>query len=92
MRAQPENEALKSIAGLELTGANYEVAINLFKERYGNNQLIVHTNYAKLMEMLPGSNKTSLRVMYHAIEQHLRSLHSLGEDIKSTTGCLIDTK
>ena len=31
-----ENEASKSIAGLELTNANYEAAINLLKERYGN--------------------------------------------------------
>ena len=34
------------------------------------------------MEMPPASNKTtSLRAMYDALEQHLRSLHSLGEDI-----------
>ena len=32
--------------------------------------------------MPPSSNKTtSLRAMYDAIEKHLRSLHSLGEDI-----------
>ena len=30
-------KALESIAGLELTNANYEVVINLVKERYGNN-------------------------------------------------------
>ena len=34
------------------------------------------------MEMPPASNKTtSLHAMYDAIKQHLRSLHSLGEDI-----------
>ena len=34
------------------------------------------------MEMPPASNKaTSLQAMYEAIEQHSRSLHSLGEDI-----------
>ena len=34
------------------------------------------------MEMLPASNKTtSLCAMYHVVEHHLRSLHSLGEDI-----------
>ena len=39
----------------------------------------------------PSSNKTtSLRTIYDAIEQHLRLLHSLGEDIK--TDRLIDTK
>ena len=82
MRTQLENEALKLIARLELTNANCKAAINLLKERYGNNQLIVDTHYTKLMEMPPASNKTtSLRAMYDAIEQHLRSLHSLGEDI-----------
>ena len=59
LRAQLENEALKSIAGLELTNANYEAAINLLKERYGNNQLIVVTHYTKIMEMPPASNKTT---------------------------------
>ena len=82
MRAQLENEALKSIAGLELTDANYEAAINLLKERYINNQRIVDTHYTKLMGMLPAPNKTiSLRAIYDVIEQHLRLLHSLGEDI-----------
>ena len=34
------------------------------------------------MEISPASNKTtSLRAMYGAIKQHLRSFHSLGEDI-----------
>ena len=53
LRAQPKNEALKSIARLELTNANYEAAINLLKERHDNNQLIVDTHYTKLMEMPP---------------------------------------
>ena len=35
LRAQLENESLKSIAGLELTNANYEAAMNLLKKRYG---------------------------------------------------------
>ena len=82
LRTQLENEALKLIAGLKLTNANYDAAIKLLKERHGNNQLIVDTHYTKLMEMPPASNKTtSLRAMYDAIEQHLRLLHSLGEDI-----------
>ena len=64
-----------------MTITNYETVINLLKERYGNNQLIVDTHYTKYIEMPPASYKTiSLREMYDAIEQHLRSLHSLGED------------
>ena len=89
-RTQLENEALKSIAGVELTNANYDAAINLLKESHGNNQLIVNTHYTKLMEMPPASNKTtSLRAMYDAIEQHLRLLHSLEEDINQQQICFI---
>ena len=44
LREQLENEALKSTAGLELTNANYESVINLLKERYGGNTLIVDTH------------------------------------------------
>ena len=61
---QPENEALKSIAGLELTNANYEALIIILKKRYGNNQMIVDTNYTNLIDMPPASSKTkSLRAM-----------------------------
>jgi len=82
LRAELENEALKSIAGLELTNANYEAAISILKERYGNTQLILDTHYTQLMEMPPAINKTaSLRTVFDRIEQHLRSLQSLGEDI-----------
>jgi len=82
LRAELENEALKSIAGLELTNANYEAAISILTERYGNTQLILDTHYTQLMEMSPAINKTaSLRTVFDRIEQHLRSLQSLGEDI-----------
>ena len=65
-----------------MSNENYGAAINLLKERYGNNQLIVDTHSTEITDMPPASNKTtSLRAMYHAIKQHLKLLHSLGEDI-----------
>ena len=82
LRAQLEREALKAISGLELTNSNYDAAIAILKERYGNEQLIVDTHYTKLMEMSPAVNRTtSLRDTLDVIEQHLRSLQSLGEDV-----------
>ena len=81
LRAELENEALKSIEGLELTNANYEVAINLLKERFGNEQLIIDSHYMQLMDMPAAINKvSSLRATYDNIEKHLRSLNALGED------------
>ena len=82
LRSQLEGDALKSIAGLELTHANYDVAIEILKERYGNVQLIIENHYAKLSDMSTASNKTNvLRSTFNTIEQHLRSLEALGEDI-----------
>ena len=44
--------------------------------------LIVDTHYTKLMEMSPAVNRTTtLRDTLDVIEQHLRSLQSLGEDV-----------
>ena len=59
LRAQLEREALKAISGLELTNSNYDAAIAILKERYGNEQLIVDTHYTKLMEMPPTVNRTT---------------------------------
>ena len=72
MRAELENEALTSIAGLELTNANYEAVVTILKERYGNTKLILDTHYTQLMEMPPAINKTaSLRTISDKIEEHL---------------------
>ena len=82
LRAQLEREALKAISGLELTNSNYDAAIATLNERYRNEQLIVDTHYTKLMEMLLALNRTtSLRDTLDVIEQDLRSLQSVGEDV-----------
>lgn len=82
LRSQLEGDASKAIAGLELTHANYDVAVEILKERYGNVQLIIENHYAKLSDMNTASNKTNiLRSTFDTIEQHLRSLEALGEDI-----------
>ena len=82
LRAELQSDALKSIGGLELTNANYETAVNMLHERYGRKQLILDNHYNQLSEMPTASNKaSSLRSTYDDIEQHLRSLESLGEDI-----------
>ena len=83
LRSQLESEALKSIAGLELTETNYDVAIAMLKERYGNTELIIENHYSQLSDMSPASDKTSeLRRVFDTVEQHLRSLEALGEDIE----------
>ena len=77
-----EDRALKSIEGLELTNANCETAITLLQERSGKKQMVLDAHYTHLIDLAQASNNTgSLRATYDAVEKHLRSLQSLGDDI-----------
>ena len=55
-----EDDALKSITGLELTSTNYDVLIEILKERYGKVQLIIENHYRKLTDTSTASNKPAL--------------------------------
>ena len=80
-----ESDALKSIAGLELTNENYDLAVNMLKERFGNEQLIIDSHYMLLMNMPTTINKvTSLHATYDSIEKQLRSLNAIGDDTNQT--------
>ena len=82
LRHQLEGEAYGCIAGLELTEANYSVAITLLQKRYGDPQIIINAHYKELMDLSESPNQTSkLRQTFDIIERHLRSLQVLGEDI-----------
>ena len=82
LRSLLQGDALRTIAGLELTNSNYDVAIDILKERYGNKEVITQNHYNKLNDLESATeNIHSLRFVYDTIEQHLRSLEALGEDI-----------
>ena len=42
LRNLVEGPAYSTIAGLELTGANYKAALNLLKERFGQKRIIIN--------------------------------------------------
>ena len=82
LRRQLESEAYGCIAGLELTEANYSVAITLLQKRYGDSQIIINAPYKELMDLSESPNQTSkLCQTFDTTERHLRSLQVLGEDI-----------
>ena len=82
LRSQLQGDSLRTIAGLESTNRNYDVAIGILKERYGNKHLITQNHYNKLTDLEPATeNIYSLRSVFDTIETHLRSLDALGEDI-----------
>ena len=62
LKAQLKEAASEVISALELTQENYNIAINLLKERYGKKQIMIKAHFAKLMNLPVATYKsTSLR-------------------------------
>ena len=51
LRAQLRCEAKDVISGLEITGTNYKVTVELLKERYGKKQLMINAHYSQLRDL-----------------------------------------
>ncbi len=70
------------MSGLTLSDINYKIAIEILRDRFGNVQEVVDLHYSKLINLPPASNKTgSLRSLFDTVNQHLRSLEVLDQDI-----------
>ena len=75
LRSYLTDAALKSVSGLTLTNENYEKALTILKERYGNKQAIVSTHMEKLANLRVVSsdaNITGLRKLFDEIESNVR--------------------
>ena len=72
--------ARTSVAGLALTSANYEAAIEILKRRFGNKVTIERAHVNDLLKVHPVYNDKdtgSLQRLYDTVEVHHRSLHAL---------------
>ena len=92
LRSLLVDEALHCISGLPLTNDNYENALKLLKDRYGNNQIIIsaHMNALVKLPKVRNNDIRGLRKFYDDIESNIRSLSSLGIET-ITHGTLIAT-
>ena len=82
LRTKVRGFAAESISGFALTNANYTVAVQLLKERYGKGPEITNTRYLAMVESTtPRNNTRSLREFYNSMETHLRSLQAAGENV-----------
>ena len=74
-------QAAETISGFSLTSENYEEAINLLKDRYGNKQVLISAHVESLLK-LPAASTISdtkrLRAIYDRIESNVRSLKNIG--------------
>ncbi|XP_077989885.1 uncharacterized protein LOC144444346 [Glandiceps talaboti] len=82
LRSKLTGEALNSLSGLTLSNENYEIAVTILKERFGDEQTVINTHYTSLMDLSPSPNQlTRLRSLHDALERHLRSLEALGQNV-----------
>ena len=82
LKSKLTGEAHRAILGLTLSNENYGVAIDILKERFGNEQVIIDLHYSQLINLSPASNKTSsLRSLLDQVEKHLRSLEVLKQNV-----------
>ena len=74
--------ANEAIAGLKVTNANYESALQIFKERFGQKQILISTHVTTLVSLSPVescSDLKNLRTLYDKTELIVRSLDGLGK-------------
>jgi hypothetical protein len=89
LKAQLRDEALESITGFALTNANYEEAVNVLTERFGQTDKIINSYMQALLEIpQPRNQLTSLRKFYDKMEGYVRGLEALGQS-QETYGKLL---
>ena len=73
-------DAAQTIAGFSMTNTNYEKAISLLQERYGQTHKIIQTYMQALLDIPPPLNTVeSIRIYYDKMETYVRGLESLGQ-------------
>ena len=84
-------KALSCVKGLTLSSENYQQALDLLKDRFGNPQVLISAHMDKLIKIkrVRGMNNLeSLRKLYNEVETYLRNLKSLKVE-QATYGCLL---
>ena len=78
--AQLQGDAARVIARLPLTGVNYNNAMSLLIERFGQPHKIINAHMQALLVIPnPVSFLSSLQLFYESIEGHVRGLAALGK-------------
>ncbi|GBN23486.1 hypothetical protein AVEN_47070-1 [Araneus ventricosus] len=79
-------DAARAISGLTLTNENYDKAVEVLKDRFGQKQAVISAYMNTLLSLQPVrriNDTLGLRNLYDEINNSIRSLESLGIDIDS---------
>ena len=89
LRSVLTGNALQTI-GFEVTGANYQLAVECLKHRYGRKRVVISSLVKSVVQMDAKSAVTapSLRDLYDTLKNRTRALEALGE-IPKSHGCIL---
>ena len=90
LRSVLTGNALQTIEGFEVTGANYQLAVECLKHRYGRKRVVISSLVKSVVQMDAKSVVTapSLRDLYDTLKNRTRALEALGE-IPKSHGCIL---
>ena len=76
LKTQCEGPAYQAIAGQELSDANYQIAVDILKSRFGQRQIILNNHIDALLKInaVKSGDIIELRKFYDAIEIHCSGL------------------
>ncbi|XP_045023718.1 uncharacterized protein LOC116934563 [Daphnia magna] len=86
-----KGEAQLCVENLELTDANYTVAVNLLKAMYGKPDVLIEAHTHKLATLQPVkdiADTAALRCFQLTIQSHINALETLGV-ARTSHGCLL---
>jgi hypothetical protein len=89
-----KGEARLFVENLELTDANYQIAINQLKATYGKAEVLINAHFDKLGALQPvryGKDVAALQNLQLTIQSHISALETLGKP-KTSYGSLLGTK
>ena len=78
--------AFETVSGLSLNSVNYQEAIKILKNRYGNPRILISAHMDTLIGMPKVKNKENikaLRKLYNDVENCIRNLNSLSLHVSS---------
>ena len=92
LRSFLEEPAKSVIAGILVTDAHYETAINLLKKRFGKTEVIQRAHINHLMNLAPVYNEKNisrLRTLHDQVEAHFRGLEAQGVDMSTYSSIVV---
>ncbi|XP_064470062.1 uncharacterized protein LOC135384806 [Ornithodoros turicata] len=86
LRSYLTDKAATAVSGLSLTAENYDIALDLLKERFSKKSLIIDAHMSRLLTLTKVSDSSQvmkLRELYDAVMTGVRSLEAL--DVAQTS-------